>query len=301
MKPLKERLKRPDVIIADGAMGTMLFQRGLKPGECPERMNLEHPEVLEEIARLYFEAGAEIIQTNTFGGSPLKLAMYSLENNTEEINARAVQAVRKVVGDKAYVSASCGPTGKLLEPFGDTKPDQIFESFQRQLKVVIGEGVDLICVETMTDLNEAMLAVKAARSISTSVPICATMTFDSTPRGFYTIMGVTIEQTIKGLTEAGADIIGSNCGNGMENMIKIAREFNKHSTLPIIIQSNAGLPVMKDEVLTYPETPDFMANKSKELVEAGVKIIGGCCGTTPEHIAAIKNINTSSPRRRGLG
>ena len=295
MMQLRDRLTQIKPIIADGAMGTMLFQRGLKPGECLERMNLEHPEVLEEIARLYFEAGAEIIQTNTFGGSPLKLAMYSLENKTEEINARAVQAVRKVVADKAYVSASCGPTGKLLEPFGDTKPDQIFESFRRQLNVVIGEGVDLICIETMTDLNEAILAVKAARSISAKIPICATMTFDKTPRGFYTIMGVTIEQAVKGLTEASTDIIGSNCGNGIEKMIAIAHEFKKQTTPPIIIQSNAGLPIMKGGELIYNETPEFMAEKSRELLSAGVKIIGGCCGTTPAHIAAMKNINVNTP------
>jgi 5-methyltetrahydrofolate--homocysteine methyltransferase len=291
MISFNERLKQPNVIIADGAMGTMLFQRGLKPGECPERMNLEHPEVLEEIARLYFEAGAEIIQTNTFGGSPLKLSVYGLENQTEEINSRAVQAVRKVVADKAYVSASCGPTGKLLEPFGDTKPIVIFESYLRQLKALICSGVDMICVETMTDLNEAILAVKAARSIAAKIPICATMTFDSTPRGFYTIMGVTIEQAVKGLTEAGADIIGSNCGNGIEKMIAIAKEFKTHTTLPIIIQSNAGLPVMKNGNLIYNETHEFMAEKSRELLSAGVKIIGGCCGTTPEHIAAMKKIN----------
>lgn len=288
MIPLPDRLKQSGVLVADGAMGTMLFQRGLKPGECPERMNLEHIDVLEEIARLYIEAGAEIIQTNTFGGSPLKLAMYSLDSKTEEINARAVLAVRKVVDDRGYISASCGPTGKLLEPFGDTNPDQIFEAFHRQLKVLIGEGIDMICIETMTDLNEAVLAVKAARSISKSIPICATMTYDPTPRGFYTMMGVSIEQATKKLTEAGTDIIGSNCGNGIEKMIEIAKEFKKDTTLPIIIQSNAGLPLMKGEVLIYPETPDFMANKSRELIEAGVKIIGGCCGTTPEHIRAIK-------------
>jgi len=136
--------------------------------------------------------------------------------------------------------------------------------------------------------------VKAARSISAKIPICATMTFDSTPRGFYTIMGVTIEQTIKGLTEAGVDIIGSNCGNGIEKMITIAKEFKKQTTLPIIIQSNAGLPVMKDGELIYNESPEFMASKSKELIEAGVKIVGGCCGTTPEHIAAMRNSNVDT-------
>ncbi len=288
MISFQKRFAQQHPIIADGAMGTMLFQRGLKPGECPERMNLERPEVLEEIAQLYLEAGAEIIQTNTFGGSPLKLAMYSLDSKTEEINSRAVQAVKKVVNDRGYISASCGPTGKLLEPYGDTNPDQIFEAFRRQLKVLIEEGVDMICIETMTDLTEATLAIKAARSVSASIPICSSMTYDPTPRGFYTMMGVSIEQATKELTEAGADIIGSNCGNGIENMIEIAKEFKAYTTLPIIIQSNAGLPLMKNGVLIYPETPDFMANKSKELVKTGVKIIGGCCGTTPEHIRAIK-------------
>ena len=286
-----ERLKQPGVLIADGAMGTMLFQRGLKPGECPERMNLDHPEVLEEIARLYLNAGAEIIQTNTFGGSPLKLGMYSLDNKTEEINARAVEAVRKVIGGKAYISASCGPTGKLLEPFGDTSSEIIFETFRRQMKALINVGVDMICVETMTDLTEASLAIKAAKSISRTIPVCATMTFDPTPRGFFTIMGVSIELAVKGLTEAGADIIGSNCGNGIVNMIKIAKEFNSRTTLPVIIQSNAGMPALKNGLSIFPESPGFMAEKSKELHKAGVKIIGGCCGTTPEHIAAMKNID----------
>ncbi len=294
MISLRERMKQPGVIVADGAMGTMLFQRGLKPGECPERMNLEHSEVLKDIARQYLNAGAEIIQTNTFGGSPLKLASYSLDSKTEEINAQAIRSVRKIVGNNAYISASCGPTGKLLEPFGDTNPEIIFEAYQRQMKTLIAEGVDLICIETMTDLTEASLAVKAARSISSSIPISATMTFDPTPRGFYTIMGVTIEQAVKELTEAGVDIIGSNCGNGIEKMIAIAKEFKKHTTLPIIIQSNAGLPTMKDGVSIYNESPEFMATKSKELIKAGVKIIGGCCGTTPEHIAAIKKIVLNS-------
>ncbi|MBI5021557.1 MAG: homocysteine S-methyltransferase family protein [Ignavibacteriales bacterium] len=284
-----ERLKRPEVIIADGAMGTMLFQRGLKPGECPELMNLDHPEVLEDIARLYLDAGAEIIQTNTFGGSPLKLSAYGLDDKTEEINSKAVQAVRKVVKDKAYVSASCGPSGKLLEPFGDTKSITIFESYLRQLKILICNGVDLICIETMTDLNETILAVRAVRSISSEIPVCATMTFDKTPRGFYTIMGVSIKQAVDGLTEAGVDVIGSNCGNGIERMIEIAQEFRKHTDLPIIIQSNAGLPVMKNGELIYNETPEFMAEKSRELLTVGVKIIGGCCGTTPNHIAAMRN------------
>jgi 5-methyltetrahydrofolate--homocysteine methyltransferase len=294
MISLRERLKQPGVIVADGAMGTMLLQRGLKIGDCPERVNLEKPEWLEEIAKLYLNAGAEIIQTNTFGGSPLKLAMYSLESRTEEINAQAIRSARKIVGNNAYISASCGPTGKLLEPFGDTNPEIIFEAYQRQMDTFIAEGVDLICIETMTDLTEASLAVKAVRSISSSIPISATMTFDTTPRGFYSIMGVTIEQAVKGLADAGADILGSNCGNGIQNMLKIAEEFIKHSSVPISIRSNAGLPELKNGTAYYPETPDFMSEWCKELKKIGVKIIGGCCGTTPEHIAAIKKIVLNS-------
>jgi 5-methyltetrahydrofolate--homocysteine methyltransferase len=290
MISFRERLKQPDVIVADGAMGTMLFQRGLKPGECPERMNLEYSEVLEDIARQYLDAGAEIIQTNTFGGSPLKLAMYSLDNKTEEINAQAVRAVRKIVEENVYVAASCGPSGKLLKPFGDTSAEVLFESFKRQIRILIQEGVDLICIETMTDLTEASIAVKAARSISSSIPISATMTFDETPKGFFTIMGVSIEQAAKGLADAGADILGSNCGNGIANMIKIAEEFKKHTTLSIIIRSNAGLPILKDGIAIFPETSEFIAEKGHELLNTGVKIIGGCCGTTPEHIAAIKKM-----------
>ncbi|OGF58305.1 MAG: hypothetical protein A2Y62_18555 [Candidatus Fischerbacteria bacterium RBG_13_37_8] len=283
-----ERIKKGEILIADGAIGTLLMQRGLKLGECPEIINLRQPDILEEIAQLYLEAGAEIIQTNTFGASPLRLSHSLLDEKTEEINRIAVQAVRKAVGTTSFISASCGPSGKLLKPYGDTEPEAIRESFHRQFAVLIEEGIDTICIETMTDLTEATLAVRAAKALSSNVPVIATMTFDATPRGFFTIMGVTIEQAVKGLEQAGADIIGSNCGNGIENMIRIAAEFKKFTCLPLIIQSNAGLPIMKDTTPFYPETPEFMAEKSKELVRLGVSIIGGCCGTTSAHIKAIR-------------
>lgn len=290
MKSLLKRLKDSEVLVADGAMGTMLFDFGLKPGEPLESFNLTRPEVLEEIARLYFDAEADIIQTNTFGASPLRLSFYSLADKTEEINKNAVLAVRKVVGDRAHVSASCGPSGRLLKPYGESEPEEVYNSFERQIKALISAGVDAICVETMTDLREATLAIKAAKTVSPPTPVMATMTFDPTPRGFYTVMGVSIQDAAQGLKEAGADIIGSNCGNGIENMIKIAKEFKKYSKLPIIIQSNAGLPEMQGDKPIYPETPEFMAEKAKELVSLGVSIIGGCCGTTPEHIRAMRKM-----------
>jgi 5-methyltetrahydrofolate--homocysteine methyltransferase len=167
------------------------------------------------------------------------------------------------------------------------------ENFTRQVRALADAGVDLFCVETMTDLNEATIAVAACKTVSPAIPVCATMTFDATPRGFFTIMGVSVEQAVRGLTEAGADVIGSNCGNGIEKMIDIAREFKTHTSLPLIIQSNAGLPAIANGKVVYSETPDFMAEKCRELIEIGVSVIGGCCGTTPAHIAAIRQVTNS--------
>ena len=290
MKEPLERLRNGEVLVGDGAMGTMLLDRGLKPGEPPECFNLSRRETIEEIASLYLDSGADLIETNTFGASPLKLSFYSLEDKTEEINRNGVLSVRRIVGDRAYVSGSCGPSGRLLKPYGDTEPEQVYESFHRQLRILIDAEVDVICIETMTDLTEATLAVKAARSISSATPVIATMTFDPVQNGFYTVMGVGIQDAARGLEEAGADIIGSNCGNGMENMIRIGREFLDSSSLPIIIQSNAGMPELHGGRASYPETPEFMAEKARQLVSWGVAVIGGCCGTTPEHIRALREM-----------
>jgi 5-methyltetrahydrofolate--homocysteine methyltransferase len=297
MEDLLKRINKGDLLLADGAMGTMIFEKGLDPGDCPESINLKNPYILKEIAEAYLEAGAEILQTNTFGGSSIKLSFCSLEDKTEDVNRNAVRFAKAVAGDKAYVSGSCGPTGKLLKPYGDVSSEEVFLSFRAQMKILIEEGVDIICVETMTDLTEAALAVLAARSISETIPILATMTFDKTPKGFYTMMGIGVQEAAEGLEDAGADIIGSNCGNGIENMVKIAREFNRHTELPIIIQSNAGIPDLKDDKPVYSESPEFMAGKVKELVDAEVSIIGGCCGTTPQHIRAFRKVIDSIKKK----
>jgi len=290
MENILDRIKAGEVLVSDGAMGTMLFQKGLQVGECPEKVNLEKSDILEEIAQSYYRAGADIIHTNTFGGSPLKLAMYNLDNRTEEINIRAIRAARHAVGENAYLSLSCGPSGKILKPYGDTEPEEMYESFRRQIKAAVSESVDMITVETMTDLTEARLAIKAVRSVSDSIPLAATMTFDATPDGYFTIMGVSVQQAAGELAEEGADLVGSNCGNGIKNMIEIASEFKKSSHLPIIIQSNAGLPEMKGDIPVYSETPEYMAGECRKLLDLGVNIIGGCCGTTPAHISAIKKV-----------
>ncbi|MHC4220095.1 MAG: homocysteine S-methyltransferase family protein [Planctomycetota bacterium] len=280
--------RRP--LLVDGAMGTMLLERGLEPGACPDALNLTRPQALEEIAALYLEAGADILETNTFGASPMALSRYGLEDNVEAINEAAVRAVRAVAGRHAQVAACCGPSGKLLKPYGDGDPDDFHAGFRRQMSCLISAGVDAIFVETMIDLTEATLAVRAAKEIAPRIPVVATMTFDATPRGFHTMMGVSVEQAAAGLSEAGADVIGSNCGNGIEAMVEIARAFREHTDLPLAIQSNAGLPDTSSGTTVYPETPQFMATRFPDLLAAGVSIIGGCCGTTPAHTRAFRAV-----------
>jgi len=288
MIPLLEKINEGKILLSDGAMGTELFKRGLQFGNCPELLNIEKPEVLKEIAMAYLNAGSDLVSTNTFGGSAVKLADYNLQDKTVELNQAAVKIVKEAVAEKAYTVASIGPSGKVLVPYGDTEPGTLRVGFKIQIEACINAGADAILIETMTDLNEALIAVECTKKINSSIPVMATMTFDETPRGFYTIMGTSIEQAIQGLTGAGVDILGSNCGNGLEKMIKIGAEFKKHSDLPILIQSNAGIPENKNGELFYPESPQFFADRAGQLKESGVAIIGGCCGTSPEYIAAIR-------------
>jgi 5-methyltetrahydrofolate--homocysteine methyltransferase len=290
VRPLLERLVAGEVLVGDGAMGTMLFERGLVPGEPPESVTLSRPDVLEEIARLYVDAGADLVETNTFGGSPLKLALHGLDARVDTVNREAVLAARRGVAGRAYVVGACGPSGRLLEPYGDVKPETMEESFRRQMAALVGAGVDAVCVETMTDLAEARLAVRAAKEAASTLPVFATMTFDPTPRGHFTIMGVSVAQAATGLADAGADAVGSNCGTGIEHLVAIAREFRRHTRLPLVIQANAGLPRAVGTATVYDETPEFLATKPRELLDLGVSIIGGCCGTTPAHIAALRGM-----------
>jgi 5-methyltetrahydrofolate--homocysteine methyltransferase len=288
MEPLRQRLRRGEPIVGDGAWGTQLMERGLAPGDCPEAWNLARPAILEEIASSYLEAGAEILTTNTFGGSPMKLRPYRLEDRTEEINRSAVEALRRVAGGRAWISASVGPCGALLEPYGEATEAEVLASFERQILALAEGGADLLCVETMIDLREAALALRAARTAAPGLTVLATMTFDATPRGFFTVMGVSLEQAARGLEEAGADAIGSNCGNGSETMVEIARQCRQCSGLPLVIQPNAGLPENRQGRLVYPETPRMMARRAREMADLGVAVIGGCCGTGPEHVRAIR-------------
>jgi len=290
MKEFAARIAAGETLVCDGATGTMLFEMGLEPGGCPEAIALSRRELLQDIAKQYLDAGADIVETCTFGASPLKLAQYDLDARTEEINLAAVEAVRDVVGDRAYVGASVGPSGKILQPYGDVSETQVYDSYRRQMNALVAAGIDCVLIETMLDINEARLAITAAKDSSADIPVAATMTFDATPRGFYTIMGVDVATAVSGLVEAGADVIGSNCGNGIEKMVEIARLFRNTTDHPLIIQSNAGLPETEGGKVVYRETPEFMGERVEALLEIGVSIVGGCCGTTPEHIRAFRTL-----------
>jgi 5-methyltetrahydrofolate--homocysteine methyltransferase len=287
MKSIAERLRRRERMIADGAIGTMLIARGLPPGEPPERWTLERPAIIEELARSYADVGAELLTTNTFGASPLRLRAHGLEHRLEEINEKAVQLARSAADGRAYVLASIGPTGHLLKPLGDVDSQDVLEGFRRQVAALAAAGADAICVETMTDIAEAVLAIEAVKAEARGLPVFATMTFDVTPRGAFTVMGNDVAVACARLGEAGADAVGANCGAGAAAMTIVAREFARATTLPLIFQPNAGLPQHRDGLLTYPQQPTAFVAEATSLAELAV-IIGGCCGTTPAHIAALR-------------
>lgn len=288
VRGLRERLDAGDILVGDGAWGTMLLARGLRPGDAPEALTLARPDLIEEIARLYVQAGADLVTTNTFGGSPLRLRAFGLDAQTEAINRAAAEAVRRAVGGRALVSGSIGPSGHLLQPYGDISAAEAAASFARQARALAAAGVDVFCVETMTDVEEARLAVEAARAAGPDVPVVATMTFERTRRGFYTVMGTSVERAAEVLTAAGADVVGANCGNGIVAMVDVARAFRAVTRAPLAIQANAGLPESRDGTLVYPESPEQFAAAVPALLEAGVRIVGGCCGTTPAHVRAIR-------------
>jgi 5-methyltetrahydrofolate--homocysteine methyltransferase len=293
-------INKGEILVSDGAWGTFLIQRGLKPGECPEKWCLEHPEAVFEIAKSYLDAGSDMIETNSFGGSRYKLDFFGLADKTSEINRAASQISRKAAGDEKWVIASMGPTGKILLT-KDVSEEDLYDVFREQALSLEEGGADAICIETMSDLGEAVQAIRAVKE-NTHCEVLSTFTFELTKKGEYrTMMGVTPPQFALGVVEAGADIIGTNCGNGIQRMVNIVRELRSVAQkIPILVQANAGLPVLVDGKEIYPETPEEMAKWVPELIAAGANIIGGCCGTTPDHIKAIKRAVDSFNRSCSL-
>jgi 5-methyltetrahydrofolate--homocysteine methyltransferase len=285
MKPtLSELIKSGKTLVSDGAWGTFLQAKGLKPGECPELWNIEHPEAVLDIAKSYIEAGADTIETNSFGGSCFKLEAFGLENKVYEINRKAAEISRQAAGKDKYVLGSIGPTGKMLL-IGDVTEDELYQAFKEQAIALSDGGADALVIETMTALDEAEIAVRATRE-NTDCEIICTMTFDHLQSGEYrTMMGVSPTEMVEVLTKAGVHILGANCSNGIEGMIQITEEIRSaDKNIPVLIHANAGLPVLEGLCTVFPESPDMMAEFAPRLAKAGANIIGGCCGTTPAHI-----------------
>lgn len=279
-------------LIIDGAMGTMLQDAGLKQGECSEEWNLSHPEIIIDIHCQYIKAGADIILTNTFGGSPIKLRASNLEHKMGDINTTAVSLAKKAVGHsltkrEIFIAGDIGPCGEFLEPIGTASKRELYSNFKSQVDVLARAGIDLIIIETMTSIEEAEVCLKAAKE--SGLPVIVSMSFnkDAEGNGFHTMMGVSPENMVERLSYGGASALGTNCGMTGLEMEDVVKHLKKLTQLPLMAEPNAGIPKLIDGNTVYDLAPEEMGKIAVRLKEAGASLIGGCCGTTPRHIAAV--------------
>ena len=284
MHPTIEKLLAAGPIVSDGAWGTQLQARGLAIGDFPDAWNLSHPERVAEVARAYVDAGSRVILTNTFGANRIRLAENSLADRVVEINRRGVEISRQAADGKAAVFASIGPTGKLLMN-GEVSAEEMLAAFAEQARAMAEGGADALVVETMSDLEEAKLAVAAARA--TGLPVVACMVFDSGKNLDRTMMGTTPEQAAQELTAAGADVIGANCGQGIGGFLPLCQRLRAATDRPIWMKPNAGLPQLVEGRAVYVGTPEDFAGHIPALLKAGANFVGGCCGTSPQFVSAV--------------
>ncbi|MEE8637754.1 MAG: homocysteine S-methyltransferase family protein [Candidatus Margulisiibacteriota bacterium] len=279
---LEELNKR--ILVMDGAMGTQLMAGGVRPEDCFDAQNLKNPKLVESIHKGYVDAGADIIETNTFGANRIKLADYKLDKQIKEMNIEAAKLARKAIGDKGFVCGSIGPLGKMLDPLGEISFDQAYETFAEQAKALEEGGVDVVSIETLSDLQEMRAAVIAVKN-ETKLPIISSLTYDD---GEKTIYGTPPEAAVVVLEALGADVIAANCSTGPEGMLKVCRKLLEVSSKPIMVMPNAGMPELIDNRAVYKMTPTRFGEFAGKFAKLGVRIIGGCCGTGPEHIKEIK-------------
>ena len=282
-----EKVKQEGLVL-DGGMGSMLISRGLAGGDCAELWNIEHPEVIQEIHRAYFDAGADVATANTFGASSFKLEKTGIGERVEAINTEGVNHARAAAGPGHLVAGDLGPVGEMLSPMGSMTIERAKEIYLNQVGVIETAGVDLYLIETIFDLNEAVVALEAVQAVSAK-PVFCSLTFNLTQRGFFTLMGNPVETSMQRLRDAGAAAVGANCSLSSDGMIALARQIRASVEIPVIIQPNAGMPQTgPDGTVSYPEDETEFAGNMKQIKALGIDIVGGCCGTTPSYIRKIK-------------
>ncbi|MGC9780043.1 MAG: homocysteine S-methyltransferase family protein [Candidatus Heimdallarchaeota archaeon] len=283
-----EKIKRR-IVVLDGAMGSMLIDQGLPAGTPPEYWNVSNPEKVQKVHKDYFDAGSDAVLTNTFGGSRLKLAAHKHGSSVEKYNRKAVELAKEICPDDCYVAGDIGPSGAFLPPVGTITIEEFEENYLEQTKILAEADVDFFFIETMVDIKEAEAAVKAAKKVSNK-PVFASITYQKTKRGYFTIMGNSVEQCVEILQKAGADVIGANCTIGSDEMIDLIPQLKKVSKVPICAKPNAGRPQLIDGKTVYPTTPNDFAQDILQMVEKQVNVIGGCCGSNPAYIRKIAQL-----------
>lgn len=287
-------------VLFDGGMGTELFRRGLPQGACLESWNAERPEIVGAVHASYFESGADAVTTNSFGGSRIKLAAYGLGARAAELNAAAARIAREAAPAGRFVAGSIGPTGKFLKPQGEFTEAEFEEAFAEQAEALARGGADLLIIETQYDLREALAAFRAARSAAPALPVFVTLTFNSYPRGYFTLMGNSVSAAVEALEKAGASAVGANCTLDSREMVGLVRAFRQATRLPVVAQANAGKPALgEDGAVSYSQGLEAYLEFVPAILEAGANVIGGCCGTGPDHIRKISElIHNGKPGER---
>jgi len=277
------------VVLLDGAMGSLLINQGLPPGTPPDMWNISKPEIVQKVHQGYFNAGSDVVLTNTFGSSGLKLMAHKHGSRIEDYNVKAVENVRKVCPEEGYIAGDIGPSGVFLPPVGHGTIKAFEENFFEQAEILAKAGVDLFFIETMIDLKEAEAAVKAAKQVS-KVPVFASISYQKTKRGYFTIMGNSVEECVSSLQDLGVDAVGANCTISSNEMIDLISEIRQFTDLPIIAKPNAGKPQLVEGKTIYQTTAVDFAKDIKQMVENGARIVGGCCGSNPEFIEEINHL-----------
>ena len=295
-----QRLLDPNsIIVFDGAMGTMLYSKGVFINQCYDELNVRAPDMVGEIHRKYVDAGAQVLETNSFGANRLKLTQHGLETQVRELNRAAGQVARNAAGDRALVAGAVGPLGVRIEPYGPTSADEAFSIFREQMEGLKEGGVDLFILETFSDLLEIEQAIRAARSVDDKLPIIAQMTIGVDCRTPY---GATPEDVARSLDKWGADVIGLNCSVGPQTILECIEKMAPHTRKKLSAQPNAGMPREVEGRTMYMASPEYLATYARHLAQAGAKVVGGCCGTTPDHIRAMaEGIRPLQPRHKGTG